>query len=154
MAGWRPPMSEPEMCSPEAETLKEPNVAVVLVNWNSWQDVVACIDSLLGQHYASFHIFVVDNDSTDGSIANIVAWCANPTSSASHDHEGVARYTLNRPRSPIICRVVDRPSATLQCADANCNLTLIRSGTNNGFASGCNVAIRAASPERFEYFWL
>lgn len=46
-----------------------PLVSVVVVNWNG-QDVIAgCLTSLATQIFADFEVIVVDNGSTDGSIA-------------------------------------------------------------------------------------
>jgi GT2 family glycosyltransferase len=46
-----------------------PLVSVVVVNWNG-QDVIAgCLRSLATQNFANFEVIVVDNGSTDGSIA-------------------------------------------------------------------------------------
>ncbi|MES2582829.1 MAG: glycosyltransferase family 2 protein [Pseudomonadota bacterium] len=45
-----------------------PRVAIVVLNWNGWQDTLACIASLQALAYADFHIVLVDNGSTDGSV--------------------------------------------------------------------------------------
>lgn len=42
-------------------------VAVILVNWNSLQYTIDCIESLQQVTYRNFDIIVVDNGSTDGS---------------------------------------------------------------------------------------
>lgn len=47
------------------------HVVVVVLNWNGWQDTVACLESLRRQSYASFELLVVDNDSTNDSVAQI-----------------------------------------------------------------------------------
>ena len=47
------------------------HVVVVVLNWNGWQDTVACIGSILRQNYASLKLLVVDNDSADDSVAQI-----------------------------------------------------------------------------------
>lgn len=44
-----------------------PRVAIVVLNWNGWQDTLACITSLQQLDYANFRIVLVDNGSTDGS---------------------------------------------------------------------------------------
>jgi GT2 family glycosyltransferase len=130
-------------------------VAVILVNWNSWQDVIECLNSLLAQAYANFHVFVVDNDSRDGSIGHIGEWCATPSQQSGwRVHEGVARLTDRNPITPIAVRVVDRPDQPLPPPSARCRVTLIRSGGNLGFAGGCNVGIRAAGVGMFDFFWL
>ena len=129
-------------------------VALVLVNWNGWRDCIECIDSVLVQSHRNFHIFIVDNDSRDGSIDQIVAWCAAPEADPNWRRQlGVDRYTDQPVRSSVPCRVVDRSDKGVLPADNGCRVTLIRSGGNLGFAGGCNVGIRAAGLDDFAYFW-
>jgi GT2 family glycosyltransferase len=47
------------------------SVAVVVLNWNGWQDTVACIHSLTQLNYPDFRIWVVDNASSDDSVQRI-----------------------------------------------------------------------------------
>jgi len=51
----------------------EPVVCCVVVNWNGWADTVVCVASLLEQAYARLRVLVVDNGSTDDSVARIRA---------------------------------------------------------------------------------
>lgn len=46
-------------------------VDVVVLNWNGWQDTIACLASLQRQDYPHFNLLVVDNGSTDGSVGQI-----------------------------------------------------------------------------------
>lgn len=48
-----------------------PRVAIVVLNWNGWQDTLACVASLQALDYPNFHIVLVDNGSTDGSEAHL-----------------------------------------------------------------------------------
>lgn len=43
-------------------------VAIVVLNWNGWQDTLACLASLKALDYANHCILLVDNGSTDGSV--------------------------------------------------------------------------------------
>ncbi len=49
------------------------NTYIVLVNWNSEQDTLACIDSLLSARISENQIIVVDNGSVDNSLSSIKA---------------------------------------------------------------------------------
>src|ERR1700682_5005411 len=129
-------------------------VAIVLVNWNGWRDCIECIDSVLVQAHRNVHIFIVDNDSRDGSIDQIAAWCSAPAADPNWRRQhGVDRYTDHPVRSSVPYRVVDRSDKGVPVADNSCRVTLIRSGGNLGFAGGCNVCIRAAGFDDFAYFW-
>ena len=50
-----------------------PRVTVVVLNWNGWQDTIACVASLQALTDVGYDILVVDNDSTDGSVVHITA---------------------------------------------------------------------------------
>ncbi|MRH41302.1 glycosyltransferase [Aquibacillus halophilus] len=42
-------------------------VAIILLNWNSYDDIVDCLESLKTQEYKDFEVFIVDNCSRDNS---------------------------------------------------------------------------------------
>ncbi len=46
-----------------------PSIWIVVLNWNGLNDTVACLDSLRHLRYANRRVIVVDNGSTDGSVA-------------------------------------------------------------------------------------
>lgn len=46
-------------------------VAVVVLNWNGWQETLACLSSLLHLDYPNFQLLVVDNASSDASVDEI-----------------------------------------------------------------------------------
>ena len=47
---------------------RNPRVFIVIVNWNGWQDTLACLRSLESLTYPNFDIIVVDNGSTNDSV--------------------------------------------------------------------------------------
>ena len=55
----------------EDNSLIEPNVYIVLLNWNGAQDTLECIRSLEAMEYRNWHAIIVDNGSTDNSIEQI-----------------------------------------------------------------------------------
>jgi GT2 family glycosyltransferase len=133
----------------------DPFVAIILVNWNNWEDCVECIDTLLAQNYRKCRIFIVDNASQDESLKNIADWCHTPIPRATwRRHDGVERWTSRVPLQTISCSNFGAsdcsPSAQI---DAIC-VTLIESNTNLGFAGGCNLGIQAALAATFEFVWL
>ncbi len=46
---------------------KKPFVSIVVLNWNSYDDTINCIESLKKITYPEYEIIIVDNGSTDGS---------------------------------------------------------------------------------------
>ncbi len=133
----------------------EPRVAIVLVNWNGWRECIECIDSVFAQHHRNFHVFVVDNGSSDSSVDHIVSWCRAPhADTVWRNHPGVCRLTDRATVGTVEIRVTERPAHALPAAPQGRQMTIIRSGANLGFAGGCNVGIVAAGLRNFDYFWL
>lgn len=63
-------------------------VAVVVLNWNGWADTLSCLESLRGAVERGLaRVIVVDNASSDDSVARIRAWLRS---------EGSEGYTLIR----------------------------------------------------------
>ena len=46
-----------------------PKVFIIILNWNGKDDTLACLDSIQKLSYPDYHVIVVDNASTDGSVA-------------------------------------------------------------------------------------
>ncbi|MBI3243382.1 MAG: glycosyltransferase family 2 protein [Chloroflexi bacterium] len=53
--------------------MTSPRVAIIILNWNGLKDTLACLESLTRLDYPSFELAVVDNGSTDDSVARIGA---------------------------------------------------------------------------------
>lgn len=51
-------------------------VAVVVLNWNGWSDTLACVESLGRQTRPADWVVLVDNASTDDSVARLRAACS------------------------------------------------------------------------------
>ena len=49
--------------------MSAPTVSIVVVNWNGWHFLASCLAALAAQTYRDFEVIVVDNGSTDGSVA-------------------------------------------------------------------------------------
>lgn len=49
--------------------MASPRVAVVILNWNSAPDTIACLQSLRQQGYPALSILVIDNGSADDSVS-------------------------------------------------------------------------------------
>ncbi len=58
---------------PKTGMAAEPTVYCVVVNWNGWSDSLACLDALAMQSYSHLTVIVVDNGSTDDSVARLRA---------------------------------------------------------------------------------
>lgn len=50
-----------------------PQVSCIVLNWNGWEDTLECLNALKGCTYPQLTIILVDNGSTDDSVAKIRA---------------------------------------------------------------------------------
>lgn len=49
----------------------KPSVAIIILNWNSYNDTFECLESLKQLNYKNFHVYLVDNDSKDNSFLDL-----------------------------------------------------------------------------------
>jgi GT2 family glycosyltransferase len=68
----------------------QPRVYIVLLNWNGWQDTLECMDSLRRMEYQNWHAVIVDNGSTDDSVARLKDACPDVTVIGSPKNLGFA----------------------------------------------------------------
>ncbi len=48
-----------------------PKVAIIILNYNNWQDTIECLESVLRNDYPNYQVIVVDNGSQDNSMKYI-----------------------------------------------------------------------------------
>jgi GT2 family glycosyltransferase len=48
-----------------------PKITIIILNWNGKEDTLECLESVRNIDYPNYDIIVVDNGSTDGSLAEI-----------------------------------------------------------------------------------
>jgi GT2 family glycosyltransferase len=51
--------------------IEHKSTAVVLLNWNGWEDTIECLCSLLEMTTQDFCVFIIDNNSSDASVKHI-----------------------------------------------------------------------------------
>jgi len=80
-----------------------PSVAIIVLNWNGLTDTLACLRSLAGVDYPAYEVVVVDNGSTDGSVAALREAFPQATLIENPENLGFAagnnvglRYALSR----------------------------------------------------------
>jgi len=131
-------------------------VYVVLVNYNGWEDTVACLDSLFRSDYPRFRVIVCDNGSGDGSLDRIAAWAKRPSDVPLRTSPVLDRLHLPPREEGITCARYDRGEAEAGGkAGEKAPLVLVDCGENLGFAGGNNVGLRyALARGDFEHVWL
>ncbi len=62
-----------------SESMDNPSVVVVVLNWNGSQDTVQCLRSLQAVTYSNVEIIVVDNGSAPADVAELRKWTSRVT---------------------------------------------------------------------------
>jgi len=72
-------VTEAESTATLSDTRSEwPEVAIIVLNWNNYEDTAECLESLETVNYPNYRVIVVDNGSTDDSgirLQNEFGWC-------------------------------------------------------------------------------
>ena len=121
-----------------------PSVAVIILNWNGWEDTVECLESLYQINYPNYQVILVDNASQDDSIQKIKEYCQGTLKPQS------TFYTYNTKNKPIKTTQHTEQETEMFKGDSEeelavgTGLMIIENSENRGFAEGNNVGIRFA----------
>jgi GT2 family glycosyltransferase len=132
-------------------------VYIIILNWNCWYDTIECLESVFRLSYARFKVIVCDNDSSDGSIMYIRAWAEGDLNVFNSPLNPLRNISWPPVQKPLKYVEYDRDSAVTggKADDVDCNLILIQTGANLGFAGGNNVGITYAMTRGdFKFAWL
>jgi GT2 family glycosyltransferase len=70
--------------------MRPPIVAIIILNWNGLRDTLECLESLAMISYPNYEIIVVDNGSTDASVACLRSRYPNLTIIGNEENMGFA----------------------------------------------------------------
>ena len=115
-------------------------VSIVMINWNGSEDTVRCLESLDKTNYPDYDLVLVDNDSTDESVTEILDFCKRSQVELKifKYYERNKELKIQQPTENIEVQNKRKNSSTLK------RLILIRNNKNYGFAEGNNIGIRYA----------
>ena len=120
-----------------------PRLGVVIVAFNSADVILDCLESLLASRGVALSVVVVDNASTDGTLALLRAWGAG----APWAPAGDLPLVLTPSPKPLTLDGAIGPSGH--------RITLIETGINAGFAVGVNRGLaHLAQDAGLERFWI
>ena len=130
-----------------------PRVFVVVLNYNGWQDTVACVESLLRLDPAAIQIVVVDNASSDGSVGRLRLWARGEfVPKLTAPDEEVSLVPVPK---PVAMREYCSSELTeSQPGEESVPLILIRNRENRGYAAGNNIGIRHAVAHGADAVWI
>ncbi len=109
-------------------------IGVVILNYNGWQDTLACVESVLASSEPPSWVVIVDNASPNDSVRWLRHWAA-----------GHMEFVLPDLGAPASCA---KPVPLLEISDnetstiAPGSVVLLRRKRNDGYAAGNNAGIR------------
>ena len=109
-------------------------VYIVILNYKKWQDTQECLESLLQSSYNNFSVIVIDNDSQNNSLENLMDWLKKDNSPGNSFLK--LGDTNNLVDSSRLSRIV-----------------FIQNNVNAGFAGGINPVLQLLQHEN-AYVWL
>lgn len=110
------------------------NTAVIILNWNGYNDTINCLNSLLPNLISEDYLFIIDNGSTDESLEKIKA------------------YFFSLGQLLVAAKSYELPSAFEQTKKNY----LIINDENLGFGAGNNVVLKQLKNMNvdFQFAWL
>lgn len=137
---------------------KSAKSAIIIVNWNGWEDTIRCIDASLNMEEFDGPIFVCDNASTNDSFEKIKSWTNAELQVAQDMHFENVMQSLDIPNKKLNCIAGDESYIR---SHINSNgifsrtIYLIKSYQNGGFSYGNNIAIKLAMLDSdIDLFWM
>lgn len=131
--------------------MKQLDVGAVVLSWNGASDTLECLASLYAQDTVPSHVVLVDNGSTDGTIADVLAWVR------AH-HRFRARMVRDDVRDGRGTREIALYDGAIVLPDVDgapdAWLVIVENGTNLGFAIANNVGIRLLMTRGVKYVML
>ncbi len=128
-----------------------PNVKIIILNWNGWEDTIECLESIYQIDYPNFEVLLVDNDSKDGSIEKIHEYCEGKMVVESKFFE---YDTENKPLNYLEYSEDRYPEINTNSSTEKNNLFILKNNENYGFAEGNNIAIKVALRSNPDYIML
>ena len=133
----------------------EATVYIVILNWNGWQDTIACLQSCFGLKGVSFRCVVCDNGSTDNSLNYLDQWANGELTIELPENERL-RGLITDGGLPKRVQKISRSAVLEENAEqASGDLIIVDNGANLGFAAGNNSGIQYAMQQAdMSHVWL
>jgi GT2 family glycosyltransferase len=137
-----------------------PKVAIILLNWNGWEDTIECLESLFKVDYPNYEILVLDNKSTNESIQKIKNYAKGEIRTSSkyfqYDPKNkpikIKEYTEDMINEILKSesetkQIVEKKSKELKeehAQESAQEFIFIMNNENHGFAKGNNIGMKYA----------
>lgn len=134
-------------------------VYIVIVNYNGWEDTIECLESVFKMDYENYQVVVVDNDSTNDSLAKLKKWTQGDLIIKSTKNKKLKLLSFPFKKKPIPYLFYTKKELLLGGENKektqNYPIIFVEAGKNNGFAGGNNIGIKYAQAKNdFSYVWL
>uniref|UniRef100_A9A6X3 Glycosyl transferase family 2 n=1 Tax=Methanococcus maripaludis (strain C6 / ATCC BAA-1332) TaxID=444158 RepID=A9A6X3_METM6 len=127
--------------------MENPQVSIIILNWNGWEDTIECLESLYRINYPNYNVVLIDNGSIDESIEKIKEYCDGKIEVNSK----FFKYSFeNKPLEIFEISEKDARNNEFSKKEEFLNLKndkkllLIKNEDNYGFAGGNNVGMKFA----------
>jgi GT2 family glycosyltransferase len=126
------------------------SLSIIIVNYNSWSDLIECIESIYSSNSAGYKVVVCDNASNDDSVQKLLDWVDGTLEISFQGPQKHENYVTCKPENYLHIN-----AEGIETGDYASSLIVIETGANLGFAGGNNVGLRYALDKTdSEYFWL
>lgn len=130
-------------------------LAILVLNWNGWQDTVECVTSLMDSEYENFTIIIIDNGSNDDSVVEI----KNKINQGFPDKYGPELTLLKNSRKKVdYFEIAEKEAQSFHIdksdKDKFPQIIILKNRENYGFAAGNNVGIQFALKNGFKNIML
>jgi GT2 family glycosyltransferase len=133
-----------------------PLVFINILNWNGWEETIACLESVFALDYPNYRVTVCDNGSQDGSLDRIRDWAGGRPAAdapAARPPQSPGSARVGEP-IPFVESGPSRPADRGGSGGADAPLFLIQTGENLGFTGGHNIGIAHAMDRGARYVLL
>ena len=124
---------------------------IILINYNSSNDTIECLESLLKTINSNIQIIIVDNSETDIPINTLLDWASGKMTAVATSLPDLVY--------PVVYKPLDLISITSEeflSKKDNSKILLVKSKENKGFAAANNIALKYILKfgEDDSYVWL
>jgi GT2 family glycosyltransferase len=121
------------------------HVSIIILNWNGWKDTIECLESVLKLSYKNFNVILIDNNSTNDSIKNILKWSSGDLEDNVQTKYPQIVYPLVPKPLELSIMQIDGDNFKIEQGNL-CNtkskIVLIENSVNSGFSRGTNLGIQ------------
>ena len=124
--------------------MTDPNISIIILNWNGWEDTLECLESLFRINYDNYKVIIIDNGSNDDSIDKIRDYCKGNikiNSAFIDDNISNKPIELIEYTKEEAIHGIDKEKGSWK-VPSDKKLILIKNANNLGFARGVNVGLK------------